>query len=203
MLRHAERLLGACLLAALCGCAAVQEPRPTARSGEAQPASTPASAAPVVSAAPSVDMSSATEPAPLAAPEPLAEWTLELLRDAEQYAILTPDAQQQMLAEAEIRYDMEQTPLTLVHYALLLSLSEPDRQSSAGAAAALRDLLAAPTGTAERDLGALARLLMYTLDEREHLLARNVELQHKLNQLKAIERQLGNRDGVDATHIPP
>jgi hypothetical protein len=201
--RRAERLLGACLLAALCGCA-VQEPRhATSAPAEAHPpasVTTPAVAA--ETAAPPGQEKAPGSP-PQAAPDALAAPTLELLRDAEQFTGLPHDAQQQTLALAELRHNMEQTPLTLVHYALLLSLSEPDRQSSAGAAAHLRDMLDAAPGAVDRDLEALARLLMHALDEREHLLAQNVELQRKLNQLKAIEQQLGDRDGADAPQPAP
>lgn len=204
MPRRAERLLGACLFAALCGCANLQEsshampaPAPEAQQPAAA-ATTPAVAA--ETKAPSVDVTAALQPR--IAPDALAARTQELLREAEQYTGLPPETQQRILAEAELKLDLEQTPHALVRHTLLLSVSEPDRQSSAEAAARLRDLLDAPAA-ADRELEALARLLMHVLDEREHLLAQNVELQRKLNQLKAIEQQLGDRDGADAPQPAP
>jgi hypothetical protein len=205
MMRRANRLLGASLFAMLCGCAAVQEPRQEMPApAEAHPpasVTTPAAAA-ENAATPGKEMAVPGAPSHAAPDAPEAP-TLALLRDAALFTALSPDEQQQAVAAAELRHSMERTPLTLVHYALLLSLSEPDRQSSAGAAAQLRDMLDASPGAADRELVALARLLMHALDEREHMLAQNVELQRKLNQLKAIEQQLGDRDGTDAPQPAP
>jgi len=204
-LRRAERALGACLLAVLSACAAVQEPQREAPApAGAQHAPAPVTAPTIPAETPPSPADEAATPQPLAhGPDTQAARTLELLHEAERFAGLTPDAQQPVLAEAQLRHDREQTPLTLVRLALLLSVSEPDRQDSADAAARLRNLLDAPPDASAGDLEALARLLMQVLDEREHLLAQNAELQRKLNQLKAIEQQLGDRDGADAPQPVP
>ena len=206
-MRRAERLLGACLLVALCGCAALQQPRHEAgppAAAQQHPPTPPATAPmpPETAVAPEGEKP-APESASHAVPELPAARSLDLLHDAERFAGLPPDAQRQTLAEAETRRNVEQTPPALLRYALLLSLSDADRQAGTAAAAALRDFLAAPPGAPDPDLTALARVLLRVFDEREHLLAQNVELQRKLDQLKAIEQQLGDRDGADAPPIAP
>jgi hypothetical protein len=178
------------MLAALWGCAPLQEAgghhaaMPVAEP-PAPPAPPPAAAAPPEPPAPD------TAAAPVAPPAPEAARTLDLLHSAEQYAGLSPEVQHQTIAAAETRYNTEQTSFALVQYALLLSLSEPDRQADAGTADKLRGLLAGPA--ADPDLVPFAQVLAHVLDERERLLTQNAELQRKLNQLKAIEQQLGDR----------
>lgn len=193
---RANRLLGLCVLAALCGCAALHEPRRDERASAETPAHSVMPAAPTTPA-------ETHEQAPHEAPaqvfphtpaEPQSLRMIELLRYAEQYAGMSPEAQHQTIAEAETRYNVEQTSFSLLRYALLLSLSEPDRQTDAGTVARLRDLLARPVvGDDDKDVIPFAQLLAHVLDEREHLLVQNAELQRKLNQLKAIEQQLGDR----------
>jgi hypothetical protein len=177
------------MLAALWGCAPLQEARHHAAPPVAEPPvpPTPPPAAATVPEPPVPD----TAPAPIAPPAPESARTLDLLQSAEQYAGLSPEAQHQTIAEAETRYNAEQTSFALVQYALLLSLSEPDRQADANTADKLRNLLAGPD--ADPELVPFAQVLAHVLDERERLLAQNAELQRKLNQLKAIEQQLGDR----------
>lgn len=199
-MRRAEHLLGACLLAALCGCAALpgaQREAPTATGAEPAQVLTSAVTAPPVheTAAPVLPPQNTLATAPAR--------SLELLREAEQFAGRPAEQQRHMLAEAEASYDLEPTPLALVRYALLQSMSGPDRQLSAETAARLRDMLAVVADPADRDLNALTRLLVHVLDEREHLLAQNMELQRKLNQLKAIEQQLGDREGAETPPLAP
>ncbi len=201
-MRRAERLLGMCLLlaAALSACTALP-PRDDARpAASIHPPAAPADS-PAAPAAAGVQAVQESPERPAIAPEapaPAQAGTLELLRDAAQYSSLPPDIQHDVIEGAETRLNIEQTPLALVRFALLLSLSEPNRQSDADTSARLRELLAQPPAdTDSAGLAPLAQVLARLLDDRGRMAAQNAELKHKLNQLKAIEQQLGDRDGAD------
>ncbi|MBK8162560.1 MAG: hypothetical protein IPK65_05260 [Gammaproteobacteria bacterium] len=201
-MRRAERLLGMCLLlaAALSACTAMP-PRDDARPAASihpPPAPAESPAAPATAGVQAVQESPERPAIAPEAPAPAQAGTLELLRDAAQYSGLPPDIQHDVFEGAETRLNIEQTPLALVRFALLLSLSEPNRQSDADTSARLRELLAQPPAdTDSAGLAPLAQVLARLLDDRGRMAAQNAELKHKLNQLKAIEQQLGDRDGAD------
>jgi hypothetical protein len=159
-MRRAERLLGMCLLlaAALSACTALP-PRDDARpAASIHPPAAPADS-PAAPAAAGVQAVQESPERPAIAPEapaPAQAGTLELLRDAAQYSSLPPDIQHDVIEGAETRLNIEQTPLALVRFALLLSLSEPNRQSDADTSARLRELLAQPP--ADTDSAGLAPL---------------------------------------------
>lgn len=140
-------------------------------------------------------------PSAVSAPEPPATSStavLDLLRYAEEYAGLPPEMQRQRIGEAELRNNLEPSPLALVRYGLLMALAKPERQAGAGAVADLREFIGQREfSETDRDLVPLAQVLAHVLDEREHLMAQNAELQRKLNQLKAIEQKLGGRDEAE------
>jgi hypothetical protein len=188
----ADRLpLLACMLVALCGCAPLHDSARHTAAPTAEPPVLPAPPAAAAEPAHQALPDTAEPPAASSAPAPAR--ALDLLQYAEQYAGLSPEAQRQAMAAAETQYNTEQTSFALVRYALLLSLSEPDHQADAGTADKLRGLLAGPAVATDPDLVPFAQMLTHVLDERERLLAQNTELQRKLNQLKAIEQQLGDR----------
>lgn len=199
---RAERRLVSCLCALLLSACAAPQPRDDAHA--VIPMQTPP--APAESPAPPAAAGVQTLPDLPArltfAPEaPAQARTLELLRDAAQYSGLPPDTQREAIEDAETRLNIEQTPHALVRFALLLSLSEPNRQSDADTSARLRNLIARPPADADSaELAPLAQVLARLLDDRGRMAAQNAELKHKLNQLKAIEQQLGDRDGAD---MPP
>ncbi|MCC6301589.1 MAG: hypothetical protein IT489_02165 [Gammaproteobacteria bacterium] len=198
-----KHLLGIGLLAAaLSACTAL---RPHENAPPSSAAETPqpqaSMAAPPVEAVTRPEPEAVIQPAPSeASPAPESLQTSDLLRDAVRYDGLSPDERRAAIDEAGTRLDIEQTPQALVRFALLLSLSEPNRQTDADISARLRELFTQSPQTDDTDLVSLARILAHSLSERERLSTQNAELMRKLNQLKAIERQLGDRDGAD---MPP
>ncbi len=134
-------------------------------------------------------------------PAPAAVRVTELLREAAAYGASSAEEQRTAIEEAETRRAVEETPQALVRLALLQSLSETNRQSDIDTSSRLLDLLAEPSmEDNDADLVPLTQLLAHILGERGRLAAQNAELTRKLNQLKAIEQQLGDRDGAD---MPP
>lgn len=197
-----EHTLAMSLLAVtLSACAALHPP------GNTQSSTAETAQAPVPAATPTEMDTSSAHDAP-AQPEPpvstLAPATarvMELLREAAAYGASSPDEQRAAIEEADSRRAREETPQALVRFALLRSLSETNRQTDIDTSSRLLDLLTAPSMEGDdADLVPLTQLLAHILGERGRLAAQNAELARKLNQLKAIEQQLGDRDGAD---MPP
>jgi hypothetical protein len=133
-----------------------------------------------------------------ARPEAMAEH--DLLRFGQGFVALSREAQRQVFAQAEALYGRDRDPPNLVRYALLAALMGGERPAGSNRLRAdLRAYLEADPGAAsERELAPLASLLLRVLDEREQLTAQfaaqNDLLQKKLDELKAIERQLLERN---------
>lgn len=197
-----ERALAMSLLAVTLAACAALNPH-----GNTQSTTTEAAPPPVPVMTPTeADISSAhdapAQPEPSTeTPAPAAVRVAELLREAAAYGASSPDERRATIEEAETRRAVEGTPQALVRFALLQSLSETNRQTDIDTASRLLDLLAEPSMEGnDADLVPLTQLLAHILGERGRLAAQNGELTRKLNQLKAIEQQLGDRDGAD---MPP
>ncbi|MBK9131173.1 MAG: hypothetical protein IPM20_05980 [Gammaproteobacteria bacterium] len=197
-----ERALAMSLLAVTLSACAALNPHGNTQSTTTEAAQPPA---PVMTPA-ETDVSAAhdapVQPEPSTeTPAPAAVRIAELLREAAAYGASSPEEQRTVLEEAETRRAHEQTPQALVRFALLQSLSEANRQADIDTSSRLLDLLAEPSMEGnDADLVPLTQLLAHILGERGRLAAQNAELTRKLNQLKAIEQQLGDRDGAD---MPP
>lgn len=199
---HIERALAVSLLAALVSACAALHPHgntqsTTATESEPQPVTTSSAE---MDTPPTRGTQIPSEPL-TEIPAPESARVADLLREAADYGASSPEEQRAAIDGAGIRLGNEQTPQALVRFALLLSLSDANRQLDIDTSSRLLDLLTQPSAeSTDADLVPLAQLLAHTLGERGRLSAQNSELTRKLNQLKAIERQLGDRDGTD---MPP
>lgn len=195
-----EHALAMSLLAATLSACAMLPPH-----GNTQSTATEAAQPTVPATAPTEIASAQDAPAqpepPTVTPVPAAARVTELLREAAAYGASSPDEQRSAIEEADTRRVHEETPQALIRFALLQSLSETNRQADIDTSSRLLDLLAQPSMEGDdADLVPLTQLLAHFLGERGRLAAQNAELTRKLNQLKAIEQQLGDRDGAD---MPP
>lgn len=133
----------------------------------------------------------------------------ELLQQANRYFTLSPDAQHLEFVRAETLYLNDSSDINLVRLGLYAVLTHTDRtgnhQRVRNDLRARLSLNQTPVG--EDDLHPLAEVALHLLDERERLMAqltsRNEELQHKLDELKAIEQQLRERDSPEIIRTLP
>jgi hypothetical protein len=142
-------------------------------------------------------------------PSPIPDIQGILLRQAEHYLALSPEAQDLEYTRVEANRQADPTGPNLIHLALLAALTAPERP---GAYDALRDelddwLTQQDKGSNEGNLLPFAGIVLHLLEERERLMAQltsqNEELQHKLDELKAIEQQLRERDSTEIIRTLP
>lgn len=134
----------------------------------------------------------------LEAPSPDAR---ALLHRAAEFAALGPGEQEQALARAARRYEADRTLPNVAGYAVLLAMTDPAQPAVTEVAGALREQLGRhpPDGT-HNGLASLARFLLQIMNQHTRLQEQNTELQQKLEQLKAIEQRLRERD--DPSNLP-
>jgi hypothetical protein len=142
-------------------------------------------------------------------PSPIPDIQVILLRQAEHYLALSPDAQNLEFTRVEANHQADPSDLNLIHLALLAALTAPEGPGAYDAVRGeLGDWLAQQDkGTNKDDLLPFARIVLHLLEERERLMAQltsqNEELQHKLDELKAIEQQLRERDSTEIIRTLP
>ncbi len=133
---------------------------------------------------------------------------VRLLRQASIWLELAPEVQVREYAEVERRYANSPTDIHLVRLGLYAALTQ---QAQPGEYKPLRDALRERLPRMEpgdgNELSALAAIVLHMLDDRERLMAQltsqNEELQRKLNELKAIEQQLRERESTDIIRTLP
>lgn len=133
---------------------------------------------------------------------------IRLLRQASIWLELAPDARRREYTEAEKRYAHSPTDIDLVRlglYAALTQQAQPGEYNSLRNT--LRERLPRMDSGEGDELPALAAIVLHMLDDRERLMAQltsqNEELQRKLNELKAIEQQLRERESTDIIRTLP
>jgi hypothetical protein len=132
----------------------------------------------------------------------------ELLRFAQGTLALPKEAQRRVLAQTEDVYAQDRTPANLIRCALLTAALGSERSVAASRIRAdLRAYLERSDEGAQDSLLPLASLLLHVLDAREEmaaqLIAQNDLLQRKLDELKAIEQQLLERNEPQRHEGPP
>ncbi len=150
----------------------------------------------------------ATDPAAVVTePSPIPDIHARLLRQASVWLELEPAARQQEFTDAQRSYAEAPTDIQLVRLGLYATLTTPEQP---GTWQKLRDTLRERIprmDTGDDELHALAVVLLRILDDRERLMAQltsqNEELQRKLNELKAIEQQLHERESTDIIRTLP
>lgn len=124
-----------------------------------------------------------------------------LLHRAADFSALEAGEREQALTRAARRYEADRTLPNVVGYAVLLAMTDPAQPAVAEVTGALREQLERhpPDGT-HNGLASLARFLLQIMEQHARLRERNTELQQKLEQLKAIEQRLRERD--DPGNVP-
>lgn len=140
------------------------------------------------------------------APDVLLE---DYLHFAHEWLGKSETSRRQDYTAAERAYDSEPSSPNLMRLALLTALTHPDRPGTNDRVRdELRKWIASGNNEVERNhLLSSAVILLHVLDERENLLtqltARTRELQGKLDELKAIEQELRERDSTDIIRTLP
>lgn len=133
---------------------------------------------------------SGSQPAPEAPTDVQA-----LLRQAAEFTRLGATEQEQRLTGAARRYEDEPSLPNATGYVVLLAVTNPEHSEVIAARDALREQLDRPGSNRGRGgLASLAVYLLQLMERRAELLERNSELQQKLEQLKAIEQKLRERE---------
>lgn len=122
-----------------------------------------------------------------------------LLAYAESFTGLPSDMRRDELARAASRHAEEQSLNAAVRYALLLILSDAAPAEFIAVKQSLQERLEQHRGGQGKEgLAPLAAFLLQVLETRMQLLRKNTELQEKLDQLKAIEQKLREREEPDS-----
>lgn len=138
-------------------------------------------------------------------PDPLAG----VLDRANGYLAQPPETQRQEFARTEANYLGDPSDLNLIHHALLAALTRPEHPGAYQRVRSDLGVWLRQQETTDDTTGIvpLARVVLHLLDERERLMAQltsqNEELQHKLDELKAIEQQLRERDSTEIIRTLP
>lgn len=142
-------------------------------------------------------------------PEPEPGLQDEVLLFGHNWLGLSEEAQRQELAQAELAWSNTRTDLALVRYALLTALSRPVQPGASDRVRnELRNWLAQQkTMIGQDELAPLAGMLLYLLDDREQLISEMMmqidEVQRKLDELRAIEQQMRERESTEIIRTLP
>lgn len=141
-------------------------------------------------------------------PSSIPDIHARLLRQASIWLELAPEVRQREYAEAERRYANSPDDINLIRLGLYTALTQQARPGEYKPLRdALRERLPHMESRDNSELAAIAAIVLHILDDRERLMAQltsqNEELQHKLNELKAIEQQLRERDSTDIIRTLP
>jgi hypothetical protein len=150
-----------------------------------------------------------TKPKPKDRPSLIPDAQTELLHEANAYFALSPEAQRREFSRAESQYLDDSSDFHLLRLGLYAALTRPERPDDyQHVRNDLRARLMHEEAMSDEDgLRPLAGLVLHMLDEREQLMAqltsRNEELQRKLDELKAIEQQLRERETTGSIRTFP
>ncbi len=207
--RPTEVLFAACIALMLGACSTLNNEREPAPDKPDMDIPAEDSSAPPPDRNAAADGTGISDTGPGADLSSIPDLQTELLQQANRYFTLSPDAQREEFSEAVTRYLNDSTDINLVRlglYAALTQTDQPgDHQRVRNDLRARLSLNHTPIG--EGKLHPLAEVVLHLLDERERLMAqltsKNEELQRKLDELKAIEQQLRERDSPDIIRTLP